>query len=1674
MAELRLVGAVGVKVRPDASGFRVDTRRKIERELQGYEPKVNVNGRVNMDTRQAERDLERLQVQGRRELQSLQAVARDTRNSIDSIFTPGRGQNNAVTNFTQRLRSELAAAKELTRQAELARMRFAGNNDAQSLQDVLALRRWKDAAKSVLALQGEFKKSLKDSGFDRVQQKINSIAGSTEHLGRISDDTASAVGRAVAAMNGHWARFDAEQRRRIQDVMQAEDNSRIGMIQNNFEEATERIRQTWDQFTTRQLYDMLNSGIEKAANDAANEIDRRRRALGLERMFGQDGIDRAAARRAAELLALQTADNTRIEFENIRAEADETAAHIERLNPSLLVNTKGMLEAAAQMRWASRPRTVPFYVKVNQKSVAVAEGILKSLAGINTLESTGRFLENIVTNLDNFSIKTTSVATGIAAITNTLTYMATTMLSVGEGVAQSVGLLATAPAALATIAATAVITTAAFEDFKDAIDGDAEALAALPPAARETALALQGTWEMIQQPTQDAFWEGMGDGLEQVARVVLPRFRDGLALTATHVGRFGRGVMESLVTIAENGDLDRMLENLSQGFDNAVGAAQPLVDAINRLGLRGSEYLPEFGTWLTDIATRFDNWITKADENGDINRWIEQGVQSLKDMWSVGGSVIDMFRGLTASANIAGASGLPEFRDNMRAIADMMLREPFRSRMARIFAGARDGASELNVGVKELGETIGEASLYVEQLLVSLGRIGGGVLLGLSAILDSELFQSGTLAGLQGMQDMLEILEPSFERLGPIIGGVARIAGALFRGVAPILNTVTEILSDTVERLGPGLEELVPHLTQFVDGILMLAGGPIGALVELLAEGVDVLNDMPAALQGIALGAGAFLLLRGHFAEMFTSLNKTSEGTFTRLTENWQLQRTLALGSAEGYGSARTALATLGATFPVLQPLTRSVAEVGETASRAAGDAGRMSAGFGRAFGVLNVRTTDAVSQFKSSTGTLRGSASLMASGVAESFRTAVAPVGHFVTSVGSATAAIGRTAGQGLRLAAGGLMGVLGGPWGIALMAGVTILGAFAKKQAEAKAAVDEMTASLNEQTGAITKTSEAIVAKAIIDDDGIAGFKSASETLQAMGRSIEDTSRIVAAASDPYDNLIAKLKAGEAAAKAADPQFDKFGNMIEGNTEAWDAWLKEMDIAPGAIRRIDLTNLIAQLEEQAGVSQAATRNWELMNDSFTETNPFLEDFADGMALLSDETSTAEDRIRGLDAALAALNGEAPSADVAMRNLNDQMRQARDIFKDAEGNVLDFSGVVDATTGKINTVTEAGSNLHKSLSDVVRETKLSADALAQQGATTPEVVAHINAQKDAWVDSATAALGSREAAEAAWDYMLNNSPEEIATLITADITDATAKSEEVQALWNSLGAKKAVMAITGNDEQLAATYVSAMAKVDELDAAVATANADLDADALRAEQERVKLELIELAETDPTVRALMDPRIFEQRRADLLQKIEDLGNRKPTPEVLAETAAAQAELLTVQGMLDAIRSKTVYVSTVYTETGPKPQGWMPRLGVPTMTGLNGGIEGAPNRGLGMQPGMAYAFENGGILEKPGAAKIYAPASTYRIFAEDTTGGESYIPLAASKRSRSISIWEQTGRLLGVYNDGGINGASTRRAGDAGRPINITVNGVPMDYAHETADVIVAAIKRAQRGGVNY
>jgi hypothetical protein len=135
--------------------------------------------------------------------------------------------------------------------------------------------------------------------------------------------------------------------------------------------------------------------------------------------------------------------------------------------------------------------------------------------------------------------------------------------------------------------------------------------------------------------------------------------------------------------------------------------------------------------------------------------------------------------------------------------------------------------------------------------------------------------------------------------------------------------------------------------------------------------------------------------------------------------------------------------------------------------------------------------------------------------------------------------------------------------------------------------------------------------------------------------------------------------------------------------------------------------------------------------------------------------------------------------------------------------------------------------------------------------------------------------------------------------------------------------------------------------------------------------------------------------------------------------DILASTASASRQ---VDGFIAGI-PKSILVNIVANPIGGS--------GRPQIKQANGGV-------------VDY-YANGGLAESH-VAQI-APAGAMRVWAEPETGGEAYIPLASSKRARSLAIWEETGRRLKAFANGGFDGpAAPVYMSSGGGDVNVMVS----------------------------
>lgn len=141
-----------------------------------------------------------------------------------------------------------------------------------------------------------------------------------------------------------------------------------------------------------------------------------------------------------------------------------------------------------------------------------------------------------------------------------------------------------------------------------------------------------------------------------------------------------------------------------------------------------------------------------------------------------------------------------------------------------------------------------------------------------------------------------------------------------------------------------------------------------------------------------------------------------------------------------------------------------------------------------------------------------------------------------------------------------------------------------------------------------------------------------------------------------------------------------------------------------------------------------------------------------------------------------------------------------------------------------------------------------------------------------------------------------------------------------------------------------------------------------------------------------------------------------------------AKNSKAEAEGLNrrLEGLPDSVRSKIV---SIFDKSGAQAAenalSALQRERTVRIRAVYVGVRNSPTMG------RTVAQATGGVVDYYGLGGVrdvanrhiaeIAPAGAWRVFAEPETEGEAYIPFRKDTRARSIDIWKEAGRRLGVY-----------------------------------------------------
>lgn len=322
-------------------------------------------------------------------------------------------------------------------------------------------------------------------------------------------------------------------------------------------------------------------------------------------------------------------------------------------------------------------------------------------------------------------------------------------------------------------------------------------------------------------------------------------------------------------------------------------------------------------------------------------------------------------------------------------------------------------------------------------------------------------------------------------------------------------------------------------------------------------------------------------------------------------------------------------------------------------------------------------------------------------------------------TRVKGLGAAMGYGAKAGLRGAASGVLGILGGPWGLALAGATAAVGYFLVKHQQAKARVNDLTAAIEADSGALGANTKASLANDLSKTDAI-------KNARLLGINL----------SDLTDDLL-----GEAGAH-------------ERVTAALNAHLTRLDVGGGRASKfgkaaLDLKDQLG--DESSALSEAGQKAKDhaaLMGEAATATS----DAATAQGQLGTQASTTADAISGQTKEIKTWIETADTATGRTLDLRSANRDYQQALDDAVAAAKENGKTLDITTQK-------GRDNAASIDAMVSAVIARADAQKAAHKSDQQVHDDLVDQRDRLVDVARKFFKTRDEAQAYIDKLLKIPP---------------------------------------------------------------------------------------------------------------------------------------------------------------------------------------------------------------------------------------------------------------------------------------------------------------------------
>lgn len=833
-------------------------------------------------------------------------------------------------------------------------------------------------------------------------------------------------------------------------------------------------------------------------------------------------------------------DRIKESVEGVNNSVDDMGTSVNKITMDVdTASTTAKLAATTAMARATRRAlSTPIKMNIDKETLEGIKGFFYTLTGSIPIDKVKSILTGISANFEGIAVKAGSVSSAVTAMVGTLTHGIGDLLTIGGDVTEVVGILAAAPAGIAAGGLALTGTILGWKGFGEALTGEgkkaAEAMKLLPPEAQKAVKALDGVGASIRRTTQARYWDGMGTAVQDVMGAIRKDLDKGMGNAGEALGGQMSAIFGAVQEFGESGGLSNTFRDLTEFFKTSTPALTGFTAGFLDLMEGGARDMPVFGTWLSKLGTQFGAWAKNANETGLINEWIGQATQRMQELWSIGGSTIGVFSGLTNAARNAGMNGLTDLAFGMESVNEAVSGEGFQKGLTSFFQSARKGAENSFPGIKNFFDLVGRGVPTMNTALEDSGTIVGNMFNNLTRAFSNGNMGKGFLEMLSGMKDATASLEPGFESLGNALGGAMEVAGEVVRNVAPGLNELFSTIDVVVNGMKEGIIDAMPVFNEFIQGLLSAIKLVVGPLANLAGAGLTAFANLPGVIQTAAMALGTFLLLSKRFPGFMTALNGIPASAQRMATGVANSMNTGFVGPMNRAQTAtRNLVSSTKASASQIQTIWANNARAQQNIHL---DNAVRRAQITKQMQVRDAKVATAQSSGVGGQMLPAVAGAGIASRVGAETQRAAKLASSSLSSIGKTAGVVGGQITRGIGSAMGGLVGALGGPWGLAITGAVAGMALLGQSAADQKQKVEDLYQTLG-KSGEITSQTTDKLAEGLLGDkgtffdqaDAFLGFQKGgtdvAKTLDKMGISTKDVAGEMTTLGEDYQNTWSRI---------------------------------------------------------------------------------------------------------------------------------------------------------------------------------------------------------------------------------------------------------------------------------------------------------------------------------------------------------------------------------------------------------------------------------------------------------------------------------------------------------------------------------------------------------------------